>query len=41
MHPVPGDHGVCSTDPDAFLPGLLDACDSVISRGRAIRRQAG
>ena len=41
VHPVPGDHGMCSTDPAAFLPGLVDACTSVIDRGRALRRQAG
>ena len=43
VHPVAGDHGVCSTDPAAFVPGLLDACGSVVTRGRAgaRRRQAG
>ncbi|MGZ4759174.1 MAG: alpha/beta fold hydrolase, partial [Acidimicrobiales bacterium] len=41
IHPVAGDHGVCSTDPRTFVPGLLDACDSVVTRGPARRRQAG
>ena len=43
VHSVAGDHGVCSTDPDAFVPGLVDACASVVARGRGAgrRRQAG
>ena len=43
VHPVAGDHGVCSTDPDTFVPGLVDACASVVARGRGAgrRRQAG
>jgi pimeloyl-ACP methyl ester carboxylesterase len=41
VHPVPGDHGVCSTDPEMFVPGLLEACNSVVTRSRSRRRQAG
>jgi hypothetical protein len=35
MHPVPGDHSVCVTRPDLFVPVLLDACRSVTTRARA------
>lgn len=43
IHPVAGDHGVCSTDPAVFVPGLVAACRSVVARGRGgtRRRQAG
>ncbi len=29
---VHGDHGVCATDPDSFVPALVAACRSVASR---------
>jgi pimeloyl-ACP methyl ester carboxylesterase len=32
VHPVPGDHGVCVARPDLFIPALLDAVASVVSR---------
>ena len=41
VHPVHGDHGVCATDPGAFVPVLVDACLSVSRRAEIGRRQAG
>jgi 3-oxoadipate enol-lactonase len=32
---VPGDHGVCVTDPARFVPALLDACSRVARRSRS------
>jgi pimeloyl-ACP methyl ester carboxylesterase len=32
VHPVDGDHAVCLAHGDAFVPGLLDAVDSVVGR---------
>lgn len=32
IHPVDGDHVVCSMDPDRFVPVLVDACREVASR---------
>lgn len=32
VHPVQGDHTVCVTAPNTFLPGLLAACASVTAR---------
>lgn len=29
LHPVQGDHTICSTAPERFVPALLDACESV------------
>jgi pimeloyl-ACP methyl ester carboxylesterase len=31
--PVPGDHAACVTDPDTFVPVLVDACRWVVARG--------
>jgi 3-oxoadipate enol-lactonase len=32
VHPIEGDHGVCVSRPDLFVPALLDACQSVVRR---------
>ncbi|MCU0267717.1 MAG: alpha/beta hydrolase [Acidimicrobiales bacterium] len=32
VHPVPGDHTVCSVRPDLFVPALVEACRSVATR---------
>jgi len=32
LYPVHGDHGVCATDPDSFVPVLVAACRSVAGR---------
>lgn len=34
VHPVPGDHTVCATNPGRFVPTLLSACDDVARRSR-------
>jgi len=34
VHPVQGDHTMCVTDPERFIPGLLEACGSVSARVR-------
>ncbi|HEY5155012.1 MAG TPA: alpha/beta hydrolase [Acidimicrobiales bacterium] len=41
VHPVIGDHGVCATDPGAFVPVLIDACLDVAARAAARSRHAG
>jgi pimeloyl-ACP methyl ester carboxylesterase len=33
IHPVDGDHGACAYRPREFAAALLDACESVVSRG--------
>jgi pimeloyl-ACP methyl ester carboxylesterase len=35
VFPVEGDHGVCITDPRAFVPVLVDACRAVSNRAGA------
>ncbi|HPG26432.1 MAG: alpha/beta hydrolase [Spirochaetaceae bacterium] len=32
IHAIPGDHGVCVTDPACFEAALLEACGSVVER---------
>jgi pimeloyl-ACP methyl ester carboxylesterase len=32
VHDVDGDHVACATDPERFVPALLDAVESVVSR---------
>jgi len=32
LHPVPGDHRVCGSAPELFVPALLEACRSVVGR---------
>ncbi len=32
VHPVPGDHGVCVSDPREFVPRLVEACRDVTLR---------
>ena len=39
VFPVAGDHAVCVTGPQRFVPALLDACRTVVTRSRD--RQAG
>ena len=39
VHPVRGDHGVCVAGRDLFVPALLSACESVVSRARAVSRR--
>lgn len=34
VHPVAGDHSVCVTNPEIFVPALVAACASVVSRVR-------
>jgi 3-oxoadipate enol-lactonase len=41
VHQVMGDHGVCATDPGAFVPVLIDACLDVAARAAARSRHAG
>jgi 3-oxoadipate enol-lactonase len=41
IHPVAGDHGVCVMEPHAFVPALLDACESVTTRAARRGRAAG
>ena len=38
VHRVAGDHSVCVTAPDRFVPRLLEACDSVVERAGAPAR---
>jgi pimeloyl-ACP methyl ester carboxylesterase len=40
-HPVQGDHSVCVMDPPAFVPALLEACQSVTVRNDRRRRLVG
>ena len=35
---VAGDHSVCVTAPERFVPTLLEACDSAVTRNRAPAR---
>ena len=35
VHTVDGDHRVCVTHPEVFVPALIDAVDSVLARGAA------
>ncbi|MCC7077028.1 MAG: alpha/beta fold hydrolase [Acidimicrobiia bacterium] len=35
VHEVPGDHVVCATAPDVFVPALVNACLDATSRGQA------
>lgn len=39
VHPVAGDHSVCVSDPERFVPGLVKATESVVVR--AARRERG
>lgn len=41
VHPVAGDHSVCASDPDRFMPALLDACASVTARAERRDRPTG
>lgn len=36
-HSVSGDHSVCVTRPDVFVPAVAEACDSVVERARNSR----
>lgn len=36
VHAIRGDHSVCITQPDLFVPVLEEACDSVVRRVRAV-----
>ena len=38
VHSVAGDHSVCVTAPQRFVPALLEACDSVATRASAAAR---
>lgn len=38
VHRVAGDHSVCVTAPDRFVPRLFEACDSVVERAGAPAR---
>jgi pimeloyl-ACP methyl ester carboxylesterase len=37
VHPVDGDHGVCVSNPERFVPVLVEACTSVAERARLSR----
>jgi pimeloyl-ACP methyl ester carboxylesterase len=37
VHPVDGDHGVCASNPERFVPVLVEACTSVAERARVGR----
>lgn len=35
---IPGDHSVCVTRPDLFVPALAKACQSVVDRARKLKK---